>query len=789
MTSTVQPEDQDSSATIVILCNLCRFRGLRSGAVVNHLSQHPSMNLYCGIDYCAKSYVNLGSFKKHLSRHHSNFYPTIIGGLPNIDPSSVFSVDLLGPNTNINDQRNSLQVEQIQSEGTNSPSMFVPSPINFLHETPITVPTKQFLQILVEGGCQFNTPFKSIQQLSSSLVTYFFDLYSNGLLNEDLKYNLLHVINSSDQFDNALIDMFDAIFPHQITIENTNYSFVCFPFKKTLDYLLKKFDSFAEITKPDTLNPNNICSFFTASPSIESNTIYINLYLDDFQLANPLLRKSSLKNSITGIYFRIVTSDNFKFSTRDNIHVLSLINSKVFKDNTGVIFHYLAQEINTYLNNPFFVTIGSETRLVTLKIAFFSTDSLAASFVLGFKGSFNHNYCCRECTCTRENFKTTFSEDSVSIRTHKSFLNSYAEISNLQDGEDHYGIIRVSDIRHFNCPDFSKLFPFCIDHDIFEGILPRIVQFSLDYFVRKKYFTYNMFKLRVKSFNFLGKDKDNFPLIDFESQSKIRFTASEGYTFIRFFLLFLHNIPLDDPVYLIVDHLVKIVLILMSFNFSFELLTILENLVSNFLFMCSQYAEGLPITVKFHHLIHYPRLITIFGPPRLFSTINFESLHSHLKSKIKNSKNWQSVCYTIATKYARSQVFRNESKSLEFGSKLLFQPLPELLTSFQNNEIVSLSALKQHNNHYKCHKSAIFFKNRDQLEFLEIEHIFKIQSQYFFYGNIYVCFNENNYIYFGPFVRKDYVVLSNLYNRHSYEIYHKDSNKFIVPYYYIEPDL
>ena len=100
--------------------------------------------------------------------------------------------------------------------------------------------------ILVEGGYQFNTPFKPIRQLSSSLVTYFFDLYSNGLLNEDLKHNLLHVINSSDQFDNALIDMFDAIFPHQITIENTNYSFVCFPFKKTLDYLLKKFDSFCE---------------------------------------------------------------------------------------------------------------------------------------------------------------------------------------------------------------------------------------------------------------------------------------------------------------------------------------------------------------------------------------------------------------------------------------------------------------------------------------------------------------------------------------------------------------
>ena len=87
-------------------------------------------------------------------------------------------------------------------------------------------------------------------------------------------------------------------------------------------------------------------------------------------------------------------------------------------------------------------------------------------------------------------------------------------------------------------------------------------------------------------------------------------------------------------------------------------------------------------------------MIENFGPPRIFSTINFESLHSLLKSEIKNSRNWKSVCYTIATKYARSQLFFQEPAAQEFGISSYLGPLPSFMSNVNSDLIQSLSGLK-----------------------------------------------------------------------------------------------
>ena len=96
-------------------------------------------------------------------------------------------------------------------------------------------------------------------------------------------------------------------------------------------------------------------------------------------------------------------------------------------------------------------------------------------------------------------------------------------------------------------------------------------------------------------------------------------------------------------------------------SFSNETIAMLASIIEAFLSLCSEHNNELKITVKFHHLIHYPSMIAKFGPPKILSTINFESLHSYLKSKIKNSKTWKFACYTIAAKYAQCRISEDKS--------------------------------------------------------------------------------------------------------------------------------
>ena len=113
------------------------------------------------------------------------------------------------------------------------------------------------------------------------------------------------------------------------------------------------------------------------------------------------------------------------------------------------------------------------------------------------------------------------------------------------------------------------------------------------------------FDAAVRNFKFKGKDRESFPTINFKILKNLRFTASEGYTFSRFYLIFLEQIPPDDNVMNILFIFIKIIQILVSHYFSPSTIVFLENLIIIFLDLCQKYEDQLSISIKFHHLFHY----------------------------------------------------------------------------------------------------------------------------------------------------------------------------------------
>ena len=764
--------------TDFVKCRKCNFTNFKCKTVVDHLGCHLSLVLVCGVDGCTIVSPSLRQFKTHLRDAHPSFYPKILYNLPFFSSQSVFCCNPLMDSTNSH-QNFEPSMTSVEFENS-SIEEYTPRPHDSLEN--INSLTVDFIKILGKQGAVKNMTFDAMKSLSTSLINYFFEISAENLMSSDLHHNLLNSINSSDNFDYHIKKNFNVVYPEIVDIRNTQFSFVYFSFKKCFEFLLSKLSSFSQIYVPQSSN-RQISSFLTSEEARDRDTIYLNMFIDDFQLANPLLKKKSLKNSLTAIYFRILTSDNLLFSKHDNIHVLCLIKSNVFKNHKNEIFKFLSEEINPFLDNCFLATVGDESRSTNLKVGCFSTDSLAAASVLGYKISFNHEYCCRFCFCPRSEFKTTFSENNVGLRCHENYLGNINTSLTLDSTMDCFGLNKESEIRFLNISNYSELFLPCIDHDIFESILPKTVKFSLKYFIEKKYFTLLMFKSRVKSFKLFRKDKANFPSFEFDNISQIRFTASEGYTFSRFFLLFLTGVPVDDQVFLILNLLIEIILILMSFSFNEQLIAYLHSLIRDFLKLCSLYSESLGITVKFHHLIHYPRLITRFGPPRIFSTINFESLHSILKSKIKNSQNWKTPHLTIAIKYARCRAFSISNPIKEFGCQPIVSPIPQDLISFPITD--SLTSILYHNNKYITGKNAILFCNDEcEIKFILVEKFFKFVDKYLFYGKIHLGVPDRfPKILLIPSEQNSFMQLNELKSFFSYEVYKDNGHSYIVQYF------
>ena len=162
----------------------------------------------------------------------------------------------------------------------------------------------------------------------------------------------------------------------------------------------------------------------------------MNIFIDDFQLSNPLLSKKALNQEFTGIYFRIITSSRLNFSKRDNIHLLAICKSSFFKSFTKDIIVYITNEIKDINSRKINIITAEKHYHLSLNVPFLSLDSKAASYLLGFKNSFNHPFCCRFCLTKRSDFNLIHHDSNVQMRNTDSYISNYQRVQLISQGED-----------------------------------------------------------------------------------------------------------------------------------------------------------------------------------------------------------------------------------------------------------------------------------------------------------------------------------------------------------------
>lgn len=285
----------------------------------------------------------------------------------------------------------------------------------------------------------------------------------------------------------------------------------------------------------------------------------------------------------------------------------------------------------------------------------------------------------------------------------------------------------------------------------------------------------------IEKIGLRNKDKANFPYFKFDKPDNIRFIASEAYTFSRFYLLLLKQVPDDDKVFELVKLLIAIIRIIVLFEFDNDLLILLHNLIRLFLLSCSEMKE-LKMTAKFHHMIHYPRMIEMFGPLKILSTLNFESFHSSLKTKISTSNNWKNVVLTVLNKCARAQLVDYPKIPIEQGKHPVFFVPADLAPIVPSMQFTGLDVF---NKMYRVNTSAVIYEAlHDCLSILRITAIYLEGSEYYVYGELF----------YGHEDEKNRVVLDRTGSlgvvkitpqKIPHEIYKEQDFSFIVPYHHL----
>lgn len=190
-------------------------------------------------------------------------------------------------------------------------------------------------------------------------------------------------------------------------------------------------------------------------------------------------------------------------------------------------------------------------------------------------------------------------------------------------------------------------------HDFIEGVLAYVIFALVKYFVQVKgYFDLHFLNEKISNLKFGQEESYNKPSPILESrlnETTFKMSASETLTLFYFFGICVGDkVPEDDVHWKLYKKLRKILDILMSPHILRSDVNTLEKLVHKHHQLYIRLFGSL--TIKFHNLIHYSKLLQQNGPAVHFWTMRFEGYHRKLKLHTAAPSGSVNLKMTIATK-------------------------------------------------------------------------------------------------------------------------------------------
>ncbi|RXN38661.1 sterile alpha motif domain-containing 3-like protein [Labeo rohita] len=276
----------------------------------------------------------------------------------------------------------------------------------------------------------------------------------------------------------------------------------------------------------------------TKIPMIDRDefTIALGLYIDDFEMANPL-GTSKLKHKMCAVYWVIANIPAKYRSTLNSIQLALLCNtSTVKKCGYAKVLQPLIYDLKMLEQNGVYLEkLGKTVRGTVLFVA---ADNLGAHSLAGFLESFSVERFCRFCMAgSVDAQQQEVCSGFYQLRDKDSHDRQVQEVRNNPELSRTYGVKGACPLTE-NLDHFHVVtgYPPDIMHDVFEGVVPIELSLCLTDLIGKTYFTLDVLNHAIKYFNYTFADKTDRPQVigkGFSTKGTIGGNAHENWCLIR----------------------------------------------------------------------------------------------------------------------------------------------------------------------------------------------------------------------------------------------------------------
>lgn len=431
--------------------------------------------------------------------------------------------------------------------------------------------------------------------------------------------------------------------------------FMYVPILSTLESIFKSQYS-AEMLKSSTFDDSTLKdiydgSFFKGHPlfSTEKHSVLIQMFYDDFEVANPLGSKRGIYK-LGAIYFTLRNFSPKWNSLLANIHLCALFHAQdVKRYGFSEILAPIVRDIRVLETDGIFIPLyGCQVHGSIVQV---TGDNLGLHSLFGLVESFSARYCCRFCLAEKDDFQTEFSEDSskIVLRTKEQHTAHCQEMAYNPSLPYVFGVKRSCILNSLEFFHTTENFSVDVMHDIFEGIGQYELKILFEYF--KEHITLEELNLRIQTFDYGFMERNNRPVaVNLCGESNdLGLNAVQSWCLLKNVpLMFGDLVTSDNPHWHLLLLLLQIVNIVLSPMLTQGLCVYLKHLIVDHHKLFKKLYPQKKLLPKHHFLIHYPRCIQKIGPVLHSWCMRYEGKHNFFKKQLKSFKN---ITKTLAKKH------------------------------------------------------------------------------------------------------------------------------------------
>lgn len=431
--------------------------------------------------------------------------------------------------------------------------------------------------------------------------------------------------------------------------------------KKSIQQLLRKPGFFSILQTNSNFNGENFSCFrdgkFVRDFNQPRETIFINLYYDDAEVANPLGSKSG-KHKLANFYFSIIDLPQHLLSKLDNVILVASLKTEDLKlCSPNSVLRVITNELKELWEEGILFVHNGEQINLKIALAQVCGDNLGLHTLLGFSEGFNANYPCRRCKMHKKECQSVCFESKSKLRTVANYSLD-VEINNLSETGLNFSSI-LNTLPYFHV---INNFVFDIMHDLFEGVVPDLFHSVVNYLVSKNKLSVDKLNYRLESYDFgrhYGKSRPSQIKPTFmKGETKSGQNASQNICIALYLPILLGDlIDTSDKTWSLFLLLNEIARILLANFISSGGLVLLDSLIAEFL---HQYQDMIrkPLKPKHHHMLHYSSAIKQIGPLRQFWSMPFEARHKFFKTTAHVVGNFKNISKSLAYRFQLSRCFK-----------------------------------------------------------------------------------------------------------------------------------